>query len=71
MVLEIDAIFERKLTCDSKMTWRIWKIFVHRLKNSDFILESKMGKLSQTKNSKQPNQPDAVWELYLTLQINE
>ena len=33
----------------SKMTWRIWQIFVHRLKNSDFILESKMAKLNQNK----------------------
>ena len=31
----------------SKMTWRIWQIFVHKLKNSDFILESKMAELNQ------------------------
>ena len=55
----------------SKMTWRIWQIFVHRLKNSDFILESKMVELNQNKNSKQPDQPDAVWKLYFTLEINE
>ena len=35
----------------SKMTWRIWQIFVQRLKNRDFILESKMVKLNQNKNS--------------------
>ena len=47
------------------------KIFVYRLKNSDFILESKMAELNQNKNSKQPDQPDAVWKLYFTLEINE
>ena len=31
-----------------------------RLKISDFILESKMADLNQNKNSKQPDQPDAV-----------
>ena len=55
----------------SKMTWRIWQIFVHRLKNSDFILESKMAELNQNKNSKQSDRPDAVWKLYFTLEINE
>ena len=32
----------------------------HRLKNSDFILESKMAELNQNKNSKQPDRPDGV-----------
>ena len=41
-----------------------------RLKNSDFILESKMADLNQNKNSKQPDQPDAVWKLYFTVEIN-
>ena len=50
----------------SKMTWRIFQIFVHRLKNRNFILESKMAELNQNKN-----QPDAVWKLYFTLEINE
>ena len=44
----------------SKMTSKIWQILVHRLKNSDFILESKMAELNQNKNSKQPDPPDAV-----------
>ena len=48
----------------SKITWRIWEIFVHRLKNSNFILESKMAELNKNKNSKQPDWPDAVWKLY-------
>ena len=39
----------------SKMTWRIWKIFVQRLKNNNFILESKKTELNQNKNSKQPD----------------
>ena len=53
------------------MTWRIWGIFVDRLKNSDFILESKMVELNQNKNSKQPDRPDGMWKLYFTLEINE
>ena len=55
----------------SKITWRIWQIFVHRLKNGDFILESRMAELNQNKNSKQPNRTDAMWKLYFTLEINE
>ena len=55
----------------SKITWRIWQTFVHRLKNSDFILESKIVKLNKNKNSTQPDRPDPVWKLYFTLEINE
>ena len=33
---------------------------MERLRNSVFILESKMAELSQNKNSKQPDRPDAV-----------
>ena len=44
---------------------------VHRLKNSDFILESKMAELNQNKNSKQPDQPDTVRKLYFILEIND
>ena len=51
----------------SKTTGRIWQIFVHRLKNSDFILESKMAELNQNKNWKQSAQPDTVWKLYFTM----
>ena len=43
---------------------------VERLKNSDFVLETKMAELNQNKNLKQPDRPDAVWKLYFTLQIN-
>ena len=43
-----------------KMTWGIWQ-----------ILERKMAELNQSKNSKQPGQPDAVWKLYFSLEINE
>ena len=43
----------------------------HRLKNSDFTLESKMVELTQNKNSKQPDQPDAEFEFYFTMEINE
>ena len=52
------------------MTWRICQIFVHKLKNSDFVLESEMVELNQNKNSKQSDRPDAVWKLYFTLEIN-
>ena len=31
-----------------------------RLKNTNFILETKVAKLDQNKNSKHPDQPDAV-----------
>ena len=37
----------------------------HRLKNSHFIVESKMVKLHQSQNSKQPDRPDAVYKLLL------
>ena len=44
------------------MTWRIWEIFVHKLKNSDFLLESEMAELNQNQNSEQPDRPNAVWK---------
>ena len=38
----------------------------------DFILESKMAELNKiSKNSKQPDRPNAVWKLYFNLEINE
>ena len=51
------------------MTLGIW----HTLTgwNSDFILESKVTELNQNKNSKQPDQSDVVWKLYLTLELND
>ena len=70
MALKIDAKFEGKLTWAFKNDMRNLENF-HMLKNSDFILESKMVELNQNKNSKQPDQPDAVWKLYFTLEINE
>ena len=44
---------------------------LERLKNSDFLVESKMVKLNQNKNSKQPDRPDAVRKLYFTSEINQ
>ena len=44
---------------------------VERLKNSDFILESKIPELNQNQNSEQPDQPDALWKLHFALEINE
>ena len=66
-----NAKFEGPLFALSKMTWRICQIFIHRLKSSYFILYSEMAELNQNKNWKQPDQPDAVWKLYLALEINE
>ena len=43
----------------------------HRLKNSDFILESKMTELNQNQNSKQLDRPDAVRKVYFILELNE
>ena len=65
--LKIDAKLEGKLTCAFKNDTRNFPNF-HRLKNSDFILESKMVYLNQNKNSKQPDQPDVVWKLYFGLE---
>ena len=70
MVLRTDAKFEGKLTFASKNDMKNMANF-HRLKNSDFILESKMAELNQNQNSKQPDWPDAEWKLYFTLEINE
>ena len=56
----------------SKITWKICKIFVHRMKNSDFILESKIAELNKNENSKQPYQPNAAWTFSSkTLEVNE
>ena len=44
----------------------------HMLKNSDFILGSKMTELNQKKkNSKQLDRPGAVRKLYFTVELNE
>ena len=60
MALEIDAKFEGKLTCAFEIDKRNLANF-HRLKNSDFILESKMAELNYNKNSKQADLPDAFY----------
>ena len=51
MALKIDAKFDRKLTYAFKNDMRNLAN-PHRLKNSDFILESKMAELDQSKNLK-------------------
>ena len=59
VALKIDAIFEGEMTCAFKN--EMWNLEnFHRLKNSDFILESKTAKPNQNKNSKQPDRLDAV-----------
>ena len=40
MALKIDSKIERKLTCAFKNGLKSWQIFVYRLKNSNFILET-------------------------------
>ena len=64
MTLNNDAKFEGKLTCAFKNKMRSLANF-HRLKNSDFILESKMVELNRNKNLKQLDRPDAVKKLIL------
>ena len=66
MALKIDV----KLTCVFKNNMKNLVNF-YRLKNSDFILESKIAELNQNKNSKQPDRPYSFWKLYFTLEINE
>ena len=59
MELKIDAKFDGKLTCAFKNDIRNWENF-HRLKNSDYVFKRKMVDLNQNKNSKQPDQPNAM-----------
>ena len=66
MVLKTDAKFEGKLTWAFKNDMKNLTNF-YMLKNSDFILESKITELNQNKNSKHPYRPDAVWNLYFNL----
>ena len=58
MTLKIDVKFEGKLTCAFQNDMKNLANF-HRLKNSDFILENKIGELNQNKDSKQLDRPDA------------
>ena len=51
--------------------WHVNLANFYRLKNSDFILESKMVELNQNKNSEQLDQPDAVRKLNFILKIND
>ena len=52
---------EGKLTCTFKNDMRNFENF-HRLKNSDFILESKMVGLNQNENSRQLDRRDRCSE---------
>ena len=66
MPLKIDGKFQGKLTCAFQNDMRDMANF-HRLKNSDFILESKIAELNQNKNSKQLF--IYLFSLYLTLAV--
>ena len=70
VALKFDAKFEGKSNCAFKNDRRNSGNF-HLLKNSNFVLESKMTELNQNQNSKQSDQPDTVWKLYFALEINE
>ena len=70
ILLKIDANFEGELICAFINDMRNLAN-LHWLKNSDFISESEMVELNQNKNSNQPEQSDAVWKPYFTLEINE
>ena len=70
MAVRIAEKFEGKLTCAFKNDMKNLANF-YRLKNSDFILESKLVELNKNKNSKQLDWPDVVWNLCFTLEINE
>ena len=59
MELKTDTKFQGKLTCAFKNDMENLANF-HRLKNWDFILESKISELNQNKSSKEPYQPDPV-----------
>ena len=59
MALNIDANFEGKLTYVFNNDIKNLANF-HSLKNSDFILESKMAELNPNKNSKQPDRRNAM-----------
>ena len=59
MALNIDAKFERKMTCVFKNDMTNLANF-HKLKNSIFIFESKMAKINKNKNSKHPDRPDST-----------
>ena len=59
MAPKIDTEFERKLTCAFQNDMMNLANF-NRLKNSFFILESKMPELNQNKNLKQLDRLDEV-----------
>ena len=62
MILKSDAKFEKKLTRAFQDDTRNLVNF-HRLKNSDFILESKIAEINKNKKMK--------IKFYFTLEINE
>ena len=64
MALKVGEKFERKLACGFQNDMRNLANF-HGLKNSHFILESKMAELNRNKNLKQLDQSDAVRKLYI------
>ena len=69
IALKINARCEGKLSCTFNNDMRTLANFC-KLKNSSFILKSKVVELNQNQNSKQADRPHAVWKLYFTFAIN-
>ena len=69
IALKVDAKCERKLTCTFKNGRNLSNF--QRLKNSDFILQSKISELNKNKKSKLADRPEPVQKHYFTLGINE
>ena len=65
MAIKNYAEFKQKLTFRYKIDMRNLTKF-DRLRNSNFILESKLVELNQNKNLKKLGRPDAVRKLYLS-----
>ena len=59
MALKVGAKFQGKLICTFQNDMRNLVSF-HKLKNTDFILKSKMTELHRNKNSKRLDRPDAA-----------
>ena len=70
IALKIDGKLEGKLTCAFKNNLRNLANF-HWLKNSSFVLESEIAELNLNKNSKGPDRPDEMWQLYFTFDIDD
>ena len=60
-------IWRKTDLCFLEWQEEICQIFVHRLRNTSFMLESKMAEPNQIKNSNQTDRPEAVWKFVFYL----